>query len=296
MIEDGNSLRPIAMARSLVSKAPVVSLPSWVPDWTGTEKLVPLQVRKDANFDTETRLDIPINARFSADGKVISLTGVLCDVVSALQPWARQYRHERDLCQTLRNKSLPNGVSYLRAVFHILAFRHDSYLEMLPTSEEYMVQALHFLLLLARGRASAEERRSELTELAHIMFGGTDNAFSKILDWFFFNEGTAYGLSMDDYDAQQYRRLKSIGERFCISSATLVRNRVFFETENGTVGIGPEETLVGDVIFRPPGYCGFFVLRQIENHYVLVGEGDTFRLQTDSKAEDDDGLRTVDIW
>lgn len=309
MIEDDNSLRPVVFARSLASKAPVTLLPSWVPDWTGIEFLVPMHLHAHANHGTETRLDIPGNARFSVDGKVLSLEGTLCDVVSALQPtWTTQYKREPErLYATIRDRFLPNGVSLMKAVFHVLAARHEPCLDISSMSEDqtdaYMIQALMFLRLLTLDRGSVEERSTRLTELAYVMFGRTDGAFLKIRDWFFLYERTADGAPTGGHNAAQHVRLMRIGELFWVTSTSMVRNRVFFETQNGTIGIGPEDTIVGDAIFRPPGFCGFFVLRRIEEHYVFVGEGGIFESWVElgdaeryPAVENGNELQTVDIW
>jgi hypothetical protein len=270
MIEDDNSLRVVAFARNLVSKAPVAPLPSWVPDWTGIESLYPMHVHEPENLGTETRPAISRNVRFSANGKVLSLTGVLCDVVTALQPWATQYGrqpHSQQLCNDLRNKSLSNGVSYLRAVFDILAVRHESDTETWSMSDEQahisMIQVLHFLRLLIQDEGFGEETRAKLAELAQVMLGDRNDAFLKILEWYFRLEAPD-GPSIDDVDVvQQSLRLRSIGTGFWTTAMGIIKSRVFFESQNGTIGIGPEDTRVGDVVFRPPGFCGFFIQSMI---------------------------------
>ncbi len=297
MIEDEHTLRPIVIARTLASKAPVTFLPSWVPDWTAFESGFCMHLRCLDNFGTETRLNIPTNAQFSADGKVLSLTNTLCDAVSVLQPtWGSQYMKgpRQDLGDTLRDRFLPNGVSYLKAVFHVLVPRHEFCQEVSSMSEAlayaYMVQALQFLRSLSLDTVPLEELSSRLTELAHTMFGRTDNVFSRIRDRNF-----RYETATDNTERGQFGM--RFAELFRVYSAFVLQGRVLFETENGTVGVGPEETLVGDVVFQTPGFCGSFILRRVEDHYVLVGEGEIFPSGADLKdAENGNGLQTVDIW
>ena len=117
-IEDDHSLRPVALARNLASRSPVTPLPSWVPDWTGAEFLIPMHLHQEGNHGTEIKLDIPRNAHFSANGLILSVRGTICDVVSALQSaWALQYQQEPDqFCNTIRDIFLSNGFSLMSSV------------------------------------------------------------------------------------------------------------------------------------------------------------------------------------
>ncbi|KAN0080474.1 Heterokaryon incompatibility protein (HET) domain containing protein [Elaphomyces granulatus] len=305
MIEDDNSLRPVALARNLASRSPVTPLPSWVPDWTGAEFLFPMHLHEDGNHGTEVRLDIPGNVNFSTNGLILSARGTVCDVVSVLQStWALQYQREPDqFCNAIRNIFLPNGFSIMRAVFHLLVLNPEPSLDGLSEeqAEVYMIQAMHFLRLLIHNTYSASEHKLKITELSLIMFGKKDPACLEMIDRFFpYSPDDSAAAVFHARDTQQ--RLEGISQLFSIRSLAIVRNRIFFETQNGTLGIGPADVRVGDVVFYPPGYCGYFVLRPVEKHYVLVGEGGIFaplaKLEDsgDLSVRGGHGLCTIDIW
>ena len=300
MIGDDNSLRPVALARNLASRSPVTPLPSWVPDWTGVEFL--LLMHENGNHGTEVRLDIPGNVGFSANGLVLSARGTVCDVVSVLQStWTLQYWREPDqLCNAIQDIFLPNGFSIMRAVFHLLVLNPEPSLDGLSKeqAEVYMIKAVAFLRLLVHNTYSASEQKLRITELSLIMFGQKNPACLGMIDRFFPDspDGRAAAI-FHARDTQ--RRLEGIGQSFLIRSLAMVRNRVFFETENGTLGIGPEDVRVGDVVFNPPGYCGYFVLRPVEKHYVLVGEGGIFAPLAklgDLSMRGGHRLCMIDIW
>lgn len=84
MIEDENSLRPVALAGNIASRSPVAHLPSWVPDWTGVECLMPLHLHQEGNHGAEIRLDLHKNTHISENGLILSVRGTVCDVVSVL--------------------------------------------------------------------------------------------------------------------------------------------------------------------------------------------------------------------
>ena len=305
MIEDDHSLRPVALARNIASRSPVTPLPSWVPDWTGAEFLIPMHLHQEGNHGTEIKLDIPRNAHFSANGLILSARGTVCDVVSALQSaWALQYQQEpHQFCNTIRDIFLPNGFSLMRAVFHLLVLKPEPSLDGLSKEQtrEYMVQAVHFLRLLVRGTYSNSESKLRITELLRIMFGRKDPACLEIVDWFF-SDSPDGGAAAVFHARDTQRRLEGIGQLFLIRSLAMVRNRVFFETQDGTLGIGPADVGVGDVVFHPPGYCGYFILRPVEKHYVLVGEGGIFAPPAgledfgDLSVRGGQGLCMIDIW
>jgi hypothetical protein len=73
------------------------------------------------------------------------------------------------------------------------------------------------------------------------------------------------------------------------------RNRTFYETENGTLGIGPPEVAIGDKVCYLIGYPGFFVLQRIEEHYILKGECCLAELNPGSSIELEE-LRSTQIF
>ncbi|KAF2260481.1 hypothetical protein CC78DRAFT_589624 [Lojkania enalia] len=84
LIEDDNSLQPAACARNLYSVSPTAFLPSWVPDLNATDKIPDLYMPERKSQRTLGQ-NIFKNVNFLANGRVLSLTGIVCDTVSALQ-------------------------------------------------------------------------------------------------------------------------------------------------------------------------------------------------------------------
>lgn len=69
----------------------------------------------------------------------------------------------------------------------------------------------------------------------------------------------------------------------------MVRGRVFFETRNGTLGLGPSNINVGDIVSQLQGYSSYLILRPIDAQFILIGEGSIFARRT--KLEDlEDGF------
>ena len=64
----------------------------------------------------------------------------------------------------------------------------------------------------------------------------------------------------------------SSSERGITFGETICRSRVFFRTLNGAMGIGPETTLPGDRVCVLFGSVVPFILRQVNEHFLLVGE------------------------
>jgi hypothetical protein len=59
---------------------------------------------------------------------------------------------------------------------------------------------------------------------------------------------------------------------FVASFEQVSRNRVFFITEEGYMGMGPRNTKLGDFVCVLLGSRVPFILRAVDDHHVLVGE------------------------
>lgn len=118
-IEEENSLEPLAIACAFCCSN--ISLPSWVSDWVADEVTFisfdctqsDLTHRKGKSVSPV--VDISDFVSFSADGKILSATGILHDEASFL-----------------KDDLLPNGLTVLEAVFRIFIKLHinitlDSY-------------------------------------------------------------------------------------------------------------------------------------------------------------------------
>ena len=123
LIDGDHSLRAAAFARNLSSSSPVTSLPSWVPDWTGTEVLYPLHAVSHGKCqDSRSEFDISSYVRIAIDGRTLSVRGALCDRVSALHAnWAKIYQNKpTGLLNLIQGRALPNGHTVIQSIFHLL--------------------------------------------------------------------------------------------------------------------------------------------------------------------------------
>ncbi|KAF7952460.1 uncharacterized protein EAE97_001957 [Botrytis byssoidea] len=120
MIEEENNLDAIVFARSLRLCCSNLPLPSWVPDWTARGTiLAPLVHFRGKSHDPVAKLSDYVN--FSADGQILSVTGLLHDEVSVLKgrySTAPMKSHgEWEQLSDLKDNSLPNGLTVSQAVF-----------------------------------------------------------------------------------------------------------------------------------------------------------------------------------
>lgn len=141
-----------------------------------------------------------------------------------------------------------------------------------------MAQAVEFLRFLIPSSSLEPEIRQRIITLSRDLFGVEHPAFLETV-------GRYFPSSIDDgieshVKDELTRRQKAISMIFSMQALGIVRQRTFFETQNGTLGIGPQGVEVGDVVFQTPAHPGYLLLRQVGKQYVLRGEGSMFAHQS----------------
>ncbi|KAF7920814.1 uncharacterized protein EAE98_008843 [Botrytis deweyae] len=254
MIEEKNSLKPIAFACSLY--CPDISLPSWVPDWTARSfKLLPLTHFKGKSLGPVANLSDFVS--FSADGQVLSVTGLLYDEVSFLKgcyaTTSMMNYGEWKVLSDLKDNSLPNGLTVLEAVFRIFVGMDanttlDSYRK--ENVLKFNCEATTFAMIMC----DETDRFSTLK----ILLGQDSSNLPEI--------SKALNEPANEPDFDQFNE-ETVFEKF-----RQLSGRMFFVTKNGTLGAGPPDLIPGDKIFHLIGWPEDFILRKVNEHYRLIGD------------------------
>ncbi|THV49869.1 hypothetical protein BGAL_0175g00060 [Botrytis galanthina] len=276
MIEEENSLEPIAAACML--NCTDISLPSWVPDWTaGSAELARFRDAYDKfrYFSRKTTgpvKDISDFVSFSADGKILSVTGLLHDEVSFLKGCfskASMKNHgEWEFLSDLKDNSLPNGLTVLEAAFRIFVGMDAN-----ATLDSYRREDFPKFFLEAISVAVMMGERNLISTI-QILFGQGLSKLTKIPQAL--NEP-----AFDQLDRKFLLRLSRI------------TGQILFNTKNGTLGFGPPGTIPGDKIFHLIGYPEDFILRKIDGHYRVIGN--TRIVRAGLPPYSDGGYETIEI-
>lgn len=278
IIEEENSLRPITVACSLCSRCSDLSLPSWVPDWTaGRRELAPFR-DADAEFRYFGRKTTgPVKDKsdfvsFSADGKILSVTGLLHDEVSFLKGCfstpSMKSHSEWEFLSDLKDNSLPNGLTVSEAVFRILVGMDAN-----TTLGSYRGENFSKFFLEAIIVAAMMGERNLISTI-QILFGQGLSKLTKI----------PQALSEPAFDQLDREFLLRLSQ---------ITGQILFNTKNETLGFGPPGTIPGDKIFHLIGYPEDFILRKIDGHYRVIGN--TRIVRAGLPPYSDGGYETIEI-
>jgi hypothetical protein len=271
LVMDDESLRVISLAcNSRKSNDQALLLPSWVPNWTCEQYLAPMYLyRRNSMEEKPNRVNIMQHVRFSPDCRVLWAEGVIYDTVSVLRPsWSLEYETSMETFpETLRNYTLPNGMSMMQAFFQTISLNSDfaTGKPLWVSSETSMIQAIQFLKRFVPNSPSAKELKDSIMDLMQSFFGELRPDLQSFIGRF------AEELGKSENERATTRQ-EGVLLYFELRSFAAIRGREFFETENGTLGLGPPGAMIGDRVCFLIGYPGFFVLQPIEDHYVLKGE------------------------
>ncbi|TGO10855.1 hypothetical protein BTUL_0124g00280 [Botrytis tulipae] len=283
MIEEENSLKPIADACSLY--CPDASLPSWVPDWAAESmKFFPFSYRESVIHSTDLVpefrhlgrkttgpvKDISDFVDFSADGKILSVIGLLHDEVSCLIGFIQSAQAPKHIIKVpqVENNLLPNGLTFLEAMFRIFVtldidISLDTYRR--EDNPRFILAVYSFLKMMVEERYQKSTCRS--------VFG---------------------------YDLQEIIRLvedNPVAHRkmsiFYKEAYALISYRFFFQTKNGTLGLGPFGMVPGDEIYHLVGHNEDYILRKFGDHYRVIG--DTRIVRAELPPYSDGGYETIEI-
>jgi hypothetical protein len=266
LIEDDRSLRAVCYARCLSAAIDEISgLPSWVPDWRSRSGMNGMFLYKRKSTKENPRaIEIEKFVRFSTDSQILWAHGVIGGKVSML--WSSGFPYSGETGKSAHNiatwNSL-NGVTTLDTLFRIMSLDTnwvkigDGNLR--PSHRTYFIQAGEFLNDLVSACSGWDTWKGEPS------LKTLQNLFAEQLNL----ESSFKWPSEHDEDFQQYRKPLWA---FKIRMRGIARGRMFFRTEDGLMGIGPPGTKFGDEVCVLMGYPAPFILRKIENHYILLGE------------------------
>lgn len=235
------------------------NLPSWVPDWTRPSLTSGSLVIGLHHHEPEFRAagDTMADVRFSSDGYVLHVTGMILGTIEVLgMPY--------------RKLGAPSDVGPSLEAFHdwwnLFTGKHSSLLSSPAVfvrsiscgnwdfeDEKMFTDKLDAIFSLGEGELS----RSDMLSVDPPSRSSTlSNSVSSMIDEELFD--------MDDGEKTQLSTMLNAG-------LTMNRRRLFLSSE-GTVGLAPWDAVEGDVICVLLG-CRFpVVLRAVEGHYVVVGE------------------------
>jgi hypothetical protein len=266
LIEDDRSLRAVGYASCLSAAVDETSgLPSWVPDWRSGPGITNMFLyNRKSTKENPRAIEIEKFVRFSTDSQILWAHGVIGGKVSRL--WSPGFPYLGDRGKSAQNiatwNSL-NAVTNLDTLFRIISLDTNwvkiGDRKLRPSHRTYFVQAGEFLNDLISAFSPSDTWKGEPS------LETLQNLFAEQLNL----ESSFKWPSEYDEDFQQYRkplwafkfRMKGITQR-----------RTFFQTEDGLMGIGPPGMKFGDEVCVLMGYPAPFILRKVENHYVLLGE------------------------
>ena len=240
------------------------SLPSWVPDWTAFENG---HMPKTLWDHWSNKLRISVQLDFTSSGQAMKVQAFVLDQVKRVEPgtilpWnAKTLSDGPTMCPTGRSSRLHAFFRALMSFDFSGGFR---------TSEVFSAMAgilYHWF-----------EKRCEFAE------EGTRNASLKELydacdappSW---NIGTFFPFSLGSLDIQSWdvefsfvdflRKFSTDSQRQAAESTS---KKSWFSTAEGYLGLGPEGTKEGDLLFVTPGVHVPCLLRGEPRNCVLVGE------------------------
>lgn len=253
------------------ARDPVVSLPSWVPDWRYRRHSTPLdRSLYQASGESKTC------ASFSS-GK-LSVKGILVDRVTTALPhkvidqdeWLKLALHDQPV--TYRPLGIPQLQAYFRTILTDLNFYTGTRLD--PKDINFYKPAIHF---------AATIRAFQINLLAKYM-----SKFAEEVQMPLHQSVLPYMLQQDDPDVgkaywewegeQQGSGLHRLEEppimAYTRHVSSLISRRCFIMTSAGYMGLAPGGTKDGDYVCILMGCDVPLVLREVEgrDEFVLVGE------------------------
>jgi hypothetical protein len=264
LIEDDRSLRAVGYASCLAAETP--GLPSWVPDWRSGPGIANMFLYdRKSTKENPRAIEIEKLVRFSTDSQILWAHGVIGGKVSTLWPPGFPYLggDRGKSTQNITTWNSLNSVTTLDTLFRTISLDTNWVKigggKLRSSDHTYFDQAGEFLNDLIKAFLPSDIWKGNPSlEIFQNLFAEQLNLESSF-KW----------PSEHDEDFQQYSK-PSWAFKFRMRSIT--RRRTLFQTKDGLMGIGPPGTKLGDEVCVFIGYPAPFILRKVENHYVLLGE------------------------
>jgi hypothetical protein len=250
-----------------------LDLPTWVPDWRGG-KDSNIYMMLGSNVLYEASLGLSPLPRISADGSVLTAPGLLFDAVREVvtPDGTNSIDFERwdSIFFPDGAPDYPNGTSNLEALFRTITcdldnncFRHS------PDTETFEMIAAFIQNVCA----------SRVTKMSDLTWTACQQDLARLRDApeylhlgsFFWGSTVGKGFSWPEaLDFNEAVRSGSIP--LSNSVRRFMGDRMLFITQKGYFGLGPRATVVGDAVCVLFGARVPLILREVEDHYLLVGE------------------------
>jgi hypothetical protein len=225
----------------------VADLPSWVPDWSsynfGYETFItnPYIVHYDNNC---AAAESSANFHLSEDCRLLSLQGIVVDRVSHIDV-GEEPRHPLPLF-------LIEQLDRLTELPMYAPFKDD---ELAAWKE-----------ILRFSRTTSTASTTETLEIGSLELGDRE---MEILEKF---EALLSGNPATMMPADKVDRAQELRDSMRAAFVHTHRNRRFFTTEKGYIGLGPEASRVGDLVCVLLGGPLPYILRRSETSFKLIGE------------------------
>ncbi|PMD47969.1 hypothetical protein L207DRAFT_628518 [Hyaloscypha variabilis F] len=256
-------------------------LPSWVPNWTSRRKGLYL---KQSFFDIKTVGDIMSDIDSSEEG-VLKVIGLQLSSVAELEPelsqplddsgrvTTRTWHFCRHYLANHGSKPYHTGIPFLQAMMRLLLddedpLNSDSKIS-IPTDAFFKLGTVFIGVLCANG----ENTDLEFVERCHRNLPklglDPDVDFAKTFSKQFLGDSEVLG-PWENATQALYGNFAAYLTIFGVMGRAM-RNRCLFCTEDGWIGIGPEDLMKGDLVCAVKN-CKFPVLlRPEDDHFLLLG-------------------------
>ena len=269
LLLDDQSLRLVAIASSInscPSNATRLSLPSWVPNWTCTDRLERMYIKfTTAKEDPLNMVDIANFVRFSEDHRVLISKGAVYDAVSKTYPpqWLDDLKVEKDsVLRSFLGQECSNGIRKLQALFRVLSLNMDwPDVDNAQFRRSFLNKAAWYLWKFWPRVGEDDQSDPTGVLLASDFFHGTPTIL--LLE---FADMIRSGIRWKDEAAQ-----RDVDD-FWSAAKKRMLHRVLFETEQGRMGLGPPGTRMGDKICILHGFPGPLCLEPNDTWFTLKGE------------------------
>ena len=251
------------------------ALPSWVPTWS-VSKGSPRPLHAELYCAARNRKAI---ALFNQPSLILFTQGIMWDGVIAVDGEAQRDRPSwPDLIYQGRERTYPTGIPQLQAYFRTILLDKDTNLEnrICASNDSFFDLAAAFSVYLFKFSYDASSELYKWREhyrglcdsdpFEFDIFLGDEDCKS-LLKW-------PENLTIADIVHAATRK----GSSFISTIVERMRDRSFFVTERGYMGMGSRAIDKDDFVCVFPGCNVPFILRKIDGYYVLKGECFVFGL------------------
>jgi hypothetical protein len=237
------------------------ALPSWIPDWSRRKCATLNSTIRPATLTNAAR-EYQAQAEFSADREKLTARGICVDVVDGLAYSVWGARSKTSQFEVQQTKS--QETEYKPALSTL-----DAISETLVASSTPANESVSVFLEKCRESVATETKELDPTSTGPALFNEwyqQNRSFiiaGKALEaWVQSVQWTTINSSINEHARERY-----VNKLFIQS-----RNRRFFTTTMGYMGLGVNSALPGDLVCVLFGCSTPVLLRRVQEHYMFLGE------------------------